>query len=416
MRSNGEPFVGSVSTRARTFSVERATSSLDTGSGSSQHLGFLDGIRGLAAGYVVLHHVVLNVPRSPLMPWWERALRTSTSFGHYAVDLFIVLSGYCLMLPVLRATRAFDATRFLVRRAARILPPYYAAMVLSWALIAVFIGRPSGTHWDVSLPVSNRDVIAHLLLVHDLSSTSAPKINHTHWSVAVEWKLYFCFPLLLWCWKRFGSLATVLTATVSSYLLWMLLNRFELLNPSPWGSSVYYLGLFAFGMLAADLAEGTDAARLSPRFRQGFGISLAALSVGLLLISSHHFGRIGTLPLQVRSAAVGAWSATLLIALRIGSLPAVVSAWVANRPLEWLGRRGFSLYLTHAPVLELVYRCLGLPARTSTAERLALMFAVATPASVLVAAAFYQAIERPSHELSRRLNLSRQSPAVRAKT
>lgn len=396
--------MGSVSSRAPALSPAPATSNLHAG--SAPHLGFLDGIRGLAAGYVVLHHVVLNVPRSPVMSLWERALRASTSFGHYAVDLFIVLSGYCLMLPVLRSTRVFDATRFLLRRAARILPPYYAAMLASWALIVAFIGRPSGTHWDVAIPVSSRDVAWHTLLIHDLSSTSAPKLNHTHWSVAVEWKLYFCFPILLWCWKRFGSSRTVLAATIASYLLWFLLYKFELFNPSPWGSSVYYLGLFAFGMLAAELAEGTDPTRPSPPFRRNVNLALAALSVGLLVISSQHFGRVGNLSLQVRSAAVGAFSAVLLIALRVRTLPSPLSNWVSSRPLEWLGRRGFSLYLTHAPVLELVYRGLGLSARHSTAERLGLMLGIATPASVLVAAGFYRLVERPSHEMSRRLALN----------
>src|SRR5437763_1776287 len=70
------------------------------------HLAYLDGVRGLSALYVVVHHV-LNVvlKRFPeplpeltyLLTFWMR-------FGHYAVDIFIVLSGYCLMLPVMKSS------------------------------------------------------------------------------------------------------------------------------------------------------------------------------------------------------------------------------------------------------------------------------------------------------------------------
>lgn len=392
--------MGGVSSSAHPLASELAPSSLHYG--SSVHLGFLDGARGLAAGYVVLHHVMLNVPRTPDMPLWERALRASTSFGHYAVDLFIVLSGYCLMLPVLRTARGFDATRFLLRRGARILPPYYAAMFFSWALIVLFIGQPSGTHWDVSIPVKARDVFYHLLLVHDLSESSAPKINHAHWSVAVEWKLYFLFPLLLIAWKRWGAVVTVLAATFSSYLLWLVLRKYSLLNPTPWGSSVYYLGLFAFGMLAADLAEHQSVS-FSPNFRRNLNAALAVLTVGVAALSSRHFGRIGDLPLQVVSAAVGALSAALLIALRIRTLPSFITSSFTNKASEWIGRRSFSLYLTHAPILELVYRCLEGTARVSPGLRIVLMLVIATPATVLFSAGFYRFVELPSHQFSRRI-------------
>jgi peptidoglycan/LPS O-acetylase OafA/YrhL len=86
-------------------------------------LDFLDGIRGLAAPYVVIHHAYMEVA------WWQafpgqhiyhgerlpeqflRAMHFLTS-GQLAVDTFIVLSGYCLMLPIVRAL-SIAATWFL---------------------------------------------------------------------------------------------------------------------------------------------------------------------------------------------------------------------------------------------------------------------------------------------------------------
>src|SRR5215203_1884331 len=102
-------------------------------------LAFLDGLRGLAASYVVLHHAALLVPPSGLTGPATVA-RFLLRHGHYAVAVFIVLSGYCLMLPVARdplGRLPGGTLAFFGRRARRILPPYYAALVLCWALIAL---------------------------------------------------------------------------------------------------------------------------------------------------------------------------------------------------------------------------------------------------------------------------------------
>ena len=71
--------------------------------------------------------------------------------GHYAVAVFIVLSGFCLMLPVTRDPNGrlpggFAA--YLGRRARRILPPYYAALGMCWIAIALIpaLRQPAHLH------------------------------------------------------------------------------------------------------------------------------------------------------------------------------------------------------------------------------------------------------------------------------
>src|SRR4051812_16368916 len=101
-------------------------------------LAYLDGLRALAASYVVGFHAVLGFGGGELTGLW-RGLRRAFAFGHEAVAVFIVLSGYCLMLPVIRnqqspSTVALGA--FVRRRAFRILPPYFAALAYSLLLMA----------------------------------------------------------------------------------------------------------------------------------------------------------------------------------------------------------------------------------------------------------------------------------------
>src|SRR6185369_3527958 len=129
---------------------------------AAPHLDFLDGVRGCAALYVVAHHAMLNLPPATLSA--DSLMRRAFALGHFSVDVFIVLSGFCLMLPVLRRPGHVGLWPFIGRRAVRILPTYYAALLVSLVLIDTVIGRPSGTHWDVSLPVTERDIALHLML------------------------------------------------------------------------------------------------------------------------------------------------------------------------------------------------------------------------------------------------------------
>src|SRR6186713_3008000 len=94
-------------------------------------LEYLDGLRALAAIYVVLFHAGVGFLDSERpLAGFARTLQRGLSYGHDAVAVFIVLSGYCLMLPVARADGQFvrGVPNYFARRAWRILPPYFAAL------------------------------------------------------------------------------------------------------------------------------------------------------------------------------------------------------------------------------------------------------------------------------------------------
>ena len=93
--------------------------------GPIPRVGFLDGLRGLAALYVVLHHAALLVPPIGL-GWPASVVRFLLRHGHYAVTAFLVLSGYGLMHRALAEPGGRlpgGVSAYLARRARRILPP-----------------------------------------------------------------------------------------------------------------------------------------------------------------------------------------------------------------------------------------------------------------------------------------------------
>src|SRR2546423_12887857 len=106
--------------------------------GPRQRLAGLDGVRGLAALFVVVNHVFLRAfPGYPVdhAPFWAAWL----IYGRFAVVVFIVVSGFSLALSPARHSWRFDGiTRFAGRRARRILPPYLAALAFSLA-VALFV-------------------------------------------------------------------------------------------------------------------------------------------------------------------------------------------------------------------------------------------------------------------------------------
>jgi len=138
-------------------------------------LAYLDGMRGWAALFVVYHHTwqfVVTRPDVASLPRWFTAM-TVFKFGQYAVPVFIVLSGYCLMLPAARSLHAElsgGVATFLKRRARRILPPYYAALGAALCLILAYsrLQVPTCTQWDIALPaLTPASIVSHLALVQN---------------------------------------------------------------------------------------------------------------------------------------------------------------------------------------------------------------------------------------------------------
>src|SRR5215472_5595859 len=116
----------------RLFVVDRSDQVTDLG-----RVAGLDGIRGLAALYVVLYHIFLRAwsgyPGANHAPFWATLL----SYGRGAVAIFIVLSGFSLGLgPARSGWQLKPIATYAHRRAWRILPPYWAALgfslVMTW--------------------------------------------------------------------------------------------------------------------------------------------------------------------------------------------------------------------------------------------------------------------------------------------
>ncbi len=356
-------------------------------SDSARRLDVLDGLRGIAALYVVLHHAATEFTEESLSTA-ARLVRAGLRPGHFAVAVFIVLSGFCLFRSVLCSTdRRLQGglIGYLGRRARRILPPYYAALAASMLLIANVPGldRPTGSRWDRALPAFEPGVVvSHLILVHNLNERWIFRIDPPLWSVATEAQIYLVFPVLLMVWRRLGISVTLAVALLLGFGIAMFAEVCQqpaLAQLCPW-----YLGLFAMGMTGASWASSGCVIRGSrvTTWTTGF----LAVVLGFAASRTDAIDR----SVMFMDLIVGAASTVLIVVL---TRPGRRHGLLASRPARRLGAFSYSLYLTHFPVLALAGKILRAE-RWATESRFWGLVLIGVPGCLLVASGFYWLFER----------------------
>jgi len=283
-------------------------------------LAFLDGIRGVCALYVVVCHSY-TFTHGAVFDANDPAIAFSD--GHFAVDVFLIVSGYGLGLSALK--HGMNQSRFFARRARRILPPYYAALAIALALIWLQF-KTAGIDW-VPDP---KQLLANLLLLNDLY----PDLNASFpfWSVAVEWRLYFLFPLLVFVFKRWGTAALFACAAVLAVLMQAaiatLFPHLALDGSCPW-----YVVLLAMGLWGAYCQPDRLLAKL-----------MLIGSTGLVV------------------AGFGTHAGVVFCDLAVGGFAVSAIAWLRYHPktvlssslLVFVGSWSYSLYLSHVTTLYVV--------------------------------------------------------------
>jgi peptidoglycan/LPS O-acetylase OafA/YrhL len=363
------------------------------------HLAHVEGLRAVAALVVFVNHAYAHSGfpgHDPGAPWYLRFFMHFMVAGHLSVSVFIVISGFCLTLPVVDAGDriANGVLQFIKRRARRILPPYYAALALSLLMILTIIGTPTGSPWDVPIEFGARDVLIHLLLLQDFFSTG--KINYVFWSIAVEWQIYFLFPLLVLATRRYGVLAVTVLALLVGYAVRIAGDgtRVERANP-------HFLGLFALGMLAAYFVRAPRFAdarlRLLPLVRW-IGLACFAgvcLALGYLSERGPHYFAQLDLPVGVMAFAI-----LVHTTLRQGSASA---RFLNQRWVVWMGTFSYSIYLVHAPLLQALWQYAVRPLGLSKAQTLLVLCTAGAAFVILASYAFFWVCERPFMRAQRRV-------------
>jgi peptidoglycan/LPS O-acetylase OafA/YrhL len=374
---------------------------------SSQiRLSYLDGLRGLAALYVVLFHIYQECSTmGDLSPWLMKIVRFIGE-GEIAVSVFIVLSGYCLMLPVVRSGKnkiQGGIINYLKRRSRRILPPYYAALFLSLLLLVLTLGWQYLSDWQWNnnsfgfqpgtIP-SWGAILSHLLLIHNLSQNWAFTINAPMWSVATEWQIYFLFPaLLLPLYRRFGIICVAAIAFIIGLVPGYFWSQWPTFTACPW-----FLGLFALGMVAASINFSENFSLVYFSKRIPWGILTTILWSGVIAKIIFFPGPAPIGISKALSCLAGVATACSIVyctqaMIDRKSSPLILQI-LETRLAVGLGEFSYSLYLIHALVIVLVHQFL-LRSNLSPTYTFLTLLIIALPIAILAAYIFHLYLEKP---------------------
>ncbi|MGD9933739.1 MAG: acyltransferase family protein [Dehalococcoidia bacterium] len=354
----------------------------------------LTGLRAFAAAWVVLYHfradIKLLMPRSePLWPLMDS--------GYAGVDVFFVLSGFIITytyLEQLKQPQRAATIRFLGFRLARIYPVHLFTLAI-FAFI-VTPGAVSGVGpGDLWRNVASTDFVRQVLLVHGWGWDGNRAWNYPAWSISSEWMAYLAFPAValgLAKVRTLGSAGVGLAAAhafnLASFLLIAQLGmEGEIIGVRIVGE--FLAGCFLLLIWRRGWAADARWDRLTPAFLLASVVGTVAAnelgSVAPVLAAPLYCGLIYGLALE-RDA---------------------VSRWLGLRWTVYAGEASYALYMTHAVVQRFVWEYL--PAGDYLGSNVAVRAGVLLIYTLLLAAAAvatYEAIEKPSRRIVRRLTLN----------
>ncbi|GII67498.1 acyltransferase [Sphaerisporangium krabiense] len=335
--------------------------------GSNKRIPKLEGVRGVLAMGVLVFHVAWQAGATNYADKVGNGI-----WGHLADGLtvmlppFFLLSGLFLYRPFARAVMTQDARpgagTFLFRRGLRILPAY-------WLLIAVvLLGinlRGIDSVWDVIRPV---------FALHFYLPDGQPNIGLGHsWTVPTELTFYLLLPVLAWLAAVFAGRggdvakraraalwpAVLLFAVGIAWVTYTNLPSFK--GPFEfWFWPFYYVSAFACGMALAVFSSKSELTGVTPAIYRAAAkhpnlFWLAALVIYVVNIPKPFgepgMGTIGSLTQElVGHILILVFAVLFLLPLLVPEARSrLMDVTLANKPMRYLGRISYGIYLWHIP-------------------------------------------------------------------
>jgi peptidoglycan/LPS O-acetylase OafA/YrhL len=295
-------------------------------------------MKGLGCIAIVLHHLAVYGPMSDVVRADFPAIISGLElYARLAVQMFFVLAGFlvaaqlapdgpALRLALLSSSSPGSSARptpsaftLILKRYRRLATPFFFA--IACAILITAIVRPWFVHDSLSAPPSLAQLLAHALLLHDLTGVEA--LSAGVWYVAIDFQLFILTVLLTAFSARVAPtlrwVFPCLMMALAAASLWAINRHNQYEDYAP-----YFFGAYALGMLAYWST------------RRSFG------SVLLLTIAA--LGSVA-LWLQYRNPIVVALATAIIVAL------SGQRGWLAQWPrpglLTWLGQRSYSIFLIH---------------------------------------------------------------------
>jgi len=355
----------------------------------------LVGLRGIGALTVVISHCLntdpgLVHPRGGTLAWWLSYTPVNLLWdGDEAVLMFFVLSGFVLARPFVQRGQKDSYLAYYPRRLLRLYLPLWGGLIFTFLLTLVesrhFI--PGATFWTNNHSNFHASTLQDALL---------PRIGTTFdgplWSL--RWEILFSMTLPAYvviarAFKRWGAVKVLVVVVM------LLLGAVDVkAHSAQITDAILYMPMFGVGVVMAYYE--TDLVRWFGSFMRS-GWNRIAMVVFFVLtgdltneisdVKGHVPGTFVTL-----AHGLGVLGAALLITMILSWRPYQKALEV--RPIDWLGKRSFSLYLIHDSILITIALWLG------GHPNPLLLVVLVVPSCLIGITIFYRVVEYPSHLLS----------------
>jgi peptidoglycan/LPS O-acetylase OafA/YrhL len=290
-----------------TSSQQNSSATLPAPTHEDEFFASLHGLRGVAVLYVLVSH--LGNAKLFLLPFDHSAI------GKVGVWIFFSLSAYLLtdrLMSKLRRDGGRALTAYAIHRIARIYPLFVVVVAIHWA-----IGH-----------LSPMQSIRHLALIEARGEL---------WAISTEFQYYLAIPIVAWI--AVASRKAAIAALIASL-------AFATIYAFRHQGDVFSNGFFVLPKLAPFLMASLLAV-WRPTIANANAIGIA--SFALLVAATAAYQR---LTLGALDGASAPWiSLALSIAacglIHAATAPGMVATLLSVRPLVWVGKISFSLYLLH---------------------------------------------------------------------
>ncbi|MBN1250742.1 MAG: acyltransferase [Bacteroidales bacterium] len=323
----------------------------------TKHFDSIDILRGLASFMVAYFHFTVGV-RNFLND--NNILKITGHFGWAGVEMFFVISGFVIPYSMYRSNyKIKNIKSFLIRRIARIDPPYLISIIL--VLIFQFLSTLNPYYRGNSFAIDWISLVLHLGYLNAFFEYNW--LNPVYWTLAIEFQYYIIIALILP----------------------FIIHKNKFIN---------YITIILFAFLGYLFPSSTFIFHYSLLFILGILLFYYKFN----FMKKNEFYIISTIILY-------------LIFYKLGYI-VFLSAFIAylviflvdnnkNKILKFGGKISYSLYLIHVPIGGRIINLADHFIENEIYKSIAVFFAMAL--SIFASWIFYKLIENPSIDLSKKI-------------
>jgi peptidoglycan/LPS O-acetylase OafA/YrhL len=373
----------------------------------------IDGMRAIFALWVLIGHVLSNAGFAKSDLWIGfKLLHTGT----YAVDLFIIISGFVIFLLLDHKKENYSA--YITRRFCRLFPVFLLLFLFS---IPIFLLVPqnaeSYSHLFVHKPFPHLEyistwwdnieihVISHLFMLHGIVPESvAPGAPIAFlgpaWSISLEWQFYLLAPLFFFFANRYltedknyaKAIGFILCTFAFSFLLMKLYPKV-----SSGAFLPYNLHFFMIGWASYFLSKYFSSINVD----RDLILLVCLLFAGVIVLITEVYSAGG----HIFPFLIWLILFPFIIVSDKGEMVQKLTCILDNKFLTYIGKISYSLYLTHRLLIILIMKAISPVAKELSSLQL---FWILLPTTVItsigVSALLYRFIEAPSINLGTKIS------------